>query len=108
MATLTAGLATFAIFNGPVLGIGPLAFIDAGLFAIIAVGLWRMSRGAAVAGLVLFVAEKILGAIESGSFQGAHVAAVLILAFVHGVRGTFALARLTATPRPAHAAIEPK
>jgi len=73
-------------------GIDAYALIDAVLFAIVAFGMWRHSRVAAVSGVVLFVGEKLYLWAAVGHRPGG-VAALLFLGFVNGVRGTFAYYR---------------
>ena len=69
------------------------ALVDAAAFAAIAFGLWKHSRVAAWAGLVLYCVERAYTWSTVG-IQSPVVAAILILAFVGGVRGTSALHRL--------------
>ncbi len=72
-------------------GIGIWAFVDVGLFILIGIGLCFHSRIAALAGLLLYIGERIF-MIKTMGFQASHVVAILIfgLAFVNGVRGAFA------------------
>ena len=80
-----------AAFQG--LGLNWYAFVDVGMFLLIAWGIRRVSRMAAVAGLVLFVIERI--AIFGQTKQtGGIVAIALLLAFGNGARGAFAYRRL--------------
>jgi ABC-type proline/glycine betaine transport system permease subunit len=75
------------------------ALVDALLFAAIAWGIQRGSRIAAVAGLGLYLVERAYLWSQTGvQVGGLFVAAALTLAFVHGVRGTFALQRLRTRP----------
>lgn len=55
-----------------------------------------MSRVAAVAGLGLYVLEQLLMRLDNPAVApvGLIVAGLIILAFIHGVRGTFAYHRL--------------
>jgi hypothetical protein len=81
-------------------GFGVSSLIDAALFAAIAFGLRRKSRFAAVAGLVLYLAERAYSWTETGSIGGnPALAIVLILGFVAGVRGAFAYQRLVRARR---------
>lgn len=98
-AAVTALFATIAIFaNRGIAGIGPSAFVDALLFALVAWRIRARSRAFAVAGLCLFVIEKAFQvATQPQSLRfGFIVAILLLLAFVSGVRGTFAYHRLVA------------
>jgi hypothetical protein len=72
-------------------GIDKVAFIDVGLFIFIGIGLFFHSRIAAIGGLLLYIAERIL-MIKMAGFQASQVVAIVIfgLAFINGVRGSFA------------------
>ena len=86
---ITLLFATLAAFGTSVAGITPGAFLDAAIFGVIAVGIWRMSRVAAAAGLVLFGLERILIARDNPKGGGLIVAIALLFAFANGVRATF-------------------
>jgi hypothetical protein len=82
------------------------ALVDAALFAAVAWGIHKGSRAAAVAGLVLYLIERAyfysqMGVPKAGLF----FSMALTLAFLHGVRGTFALHRLRERPSTAQAAL---
>ena len=62
------------------------SFADAFLFAIIAWGIHRKSRSAALSGLLLYLLERVFIL----SINGLPVAIILTLMFVNSVRGTFA------------------
>lgn len=68
------------------------AFWDAGIFVAIAWGIHRMSRVAAVMGLVLYIVSQVVmrATTPEASASGLWFAALFVLAFVNGVRGTFA------------------
>jgi hypothetical protein len=85
--TAVLALATFAgvhLFN-----ITGWALLDAALFAIIAWGISRMSRFAAVAGLALYAIESLAMLATSGP-TGVPMRIILLVMFVNAVRGTFA------------------
>ena len=65
------------------------ALADAGMFALIAWGLHKQSRFAAVSGLALYSFETIDRWIAVGP-KNPVLAGIFILAFIAGVRGTFA------------------
>lgn len=69
------------------------ALIDAVLFGLIAVGLWRRSRVAAWVGLLLYLFERAFMWSQIG-VRNPVIAAIFILAFLGGVRGTSALHRM--------------
>ena len=68
--------------------------IAAVIFGVIAIGIWRLSRVAAVLGLVLFVPDAIWMSLDVRGVTDLVKALVLILfltlLFANGVRGTFA------------------
>lgn len=90
VTTLRSILAIFDIQGLP--GSSPLSLIDAGLFAIVAWRIYRMSRAWALAGLLLYVYELtysvyLHGTKATASWFGG---AILLVGFVNGARGTFA------------------
>jgi len=93
VVVVTLVFATLAAFGTSVAGISPAAFLDAAIFGIIAIGIWRMSRVAAVAGLVLFVLERLLMFPENHSTGSLIVGIAIAIAFANGVRATFAYHR---------------
>lgn len=72
-------------------GLKEIAYIDVLLFTLIGIGISFHSRVAAVGGLLLYAAERYF-MISSYGFRPGQVTAVIIfgLAFINGVRGTFA------------------
>jgi len=100
-AIIVAGFTTVAVSLGLVgvtlFHIAPSALFDAALFAVIAYGLHRHSRTAAVAGLLLFLLEKIYTVMQTGSIFGVGALGVVFLfGFFNGVRGAFAFHKLLA------------
>ena len=77
------------------LGLDAWGFVDAAIFLVVAWGIHRMSRTAAVAGLIIYIAERLLIMLEAGS-RGIILTIILTLLFIHGVRGTFAFHRFRA------------
>ena len=69
-------------------GIGAEAYVDAGLFFLIGVGLLRKSRIAAVTGLIVYIAEQFY-MMKSGMGRASFVMVVFILAFANAIRATF-------------------
>jgi len=65
------------------------ALADAGLFGLVAWGLHRQSRFAAVSGLTLYSLETIDRWVAVGP-RNPVLAGIFILAFISGVRGTIA------------------
>ena len=72
------------------------ALADLVVFVAVAAGLYAYSRLAAVAGLLLFVASKVYGWVlisQKPQIGALLIAALFVIFYIHGVRGTFALAR---------------
>lgn len=96
VAVFTAGFATWAVVSRSTVlrFVDAWAYLDAVLFSLVAWGIHKESRVAAVVGLALYLLEKAYQIQTTGTFQGAVMAVFLTLFFVSGVRGTFALRRL--------------
>lgn len=69
------------------LGLNAWSLADVVLFLLVAWGIHRMSRTAAVLGLLLYVAEKLMA---GNGAKGIIMTIVFTLLFIGGVRGTFA------------------
>jgi len=97
VAAITAVFATIALVaNTDILAINAWAYIDAVLFGLIAWRIKRRSRVFAVAGLCLFIVEKIVQFSQPEvASSGAVMAVLFLLLFVGGVRGTFAFHRFS-------------
>jgi hypothetical protein len=74
-------------------GLDLWGLFDAGLFALLGWGLLRCSRVAAVATLLLYLAERVLVVAQAGVGATIIVALLIIVALVGGVRGAFAYQR---------------
>ena len=94
VASVTSLVAALALAGTKLLGIDASAFLDAAIFAAIAVGIRRKSRFAAVAGLCLYILERIYMMQRSGA-GGIVMGIFLTLLFLNAVRGAFAYHRLT-------------
>jgi hypothetical protein len=89
VAVLGSLLTAVFIFGDGAPVVNAWGFADAAIFAGIAFGIRRKSRLSAVLGLVLYVSNVIYGFIVFGP-KSPLIPALVSLAFVHGVRGTFA------------------
>lgn len=89
-ASVTAIFATISLFmKQAFFSIDAYAYVDALIFAFLAWRIRKMSRVFSVIALVLFILEKIEMARTLGA-TGLPMAIIMILFFIHGVRGTFA------------------
>jgi len=101
VAIFTFLWATVALFaKSSIAGIDASAYFDALIFGIIAVGIRYRNRGFAIAGLCLFLLEKIF-MISAGVLWGPSllIATFITLSFIHGIRGTIAIHRYRKMPQ---------
>jgi hypothetical protein len=69
------------------------ALVDAGLFALIAFGIYKMSRLAAVIGIALYLWGQLNQILATGNSN--YILIILFtLYFIHAIRGTFAYHKL--------------
>lgn len=97
LAVMTAILATVEVLRSAMDGPGAEAFVSPVVFAGIAFGIYRKSRLAAIFGLVLYLTGRAYVLATVGPNIG-FIPALVALAFLHGVRGTFAYRKLPARP----------
>jgi hypothetical protein len=95
VACVTSLFASLSMFGVKMFAINVWAFLDAGLFVAIAFGIRNKSRFAAVAGLCLYVVERV-AMIQRGGMGGIVMGILFILLFINAVRGTFAYHQMTA------------
>jgi len=105
VACVTAAIALVSIFlHKPILGIDGFGLVDATIFAAIGFGIYRKSRSSAVLGLVVYLVERIYMTVTNGASSSAGVMTIILsLAFVHGIRGTFAYRKLSGQASIEHA-----
>lgn len=89
VASITALFATISLTGTTIVQVDAWAYIDAVFFALIAFGIYKMSRIASILGLLLYLFERAYMWSTIGP-KGLGMAAIIILAFVNSVRGTFA------------------
>lgn len=113
-AVLTGAFALYSLTGNQVLNIGPFALIDAALFALVAWLIHRMSRAGAIAGLVLYLAEKVSGLVNAlnDPVSSRHTASIIVfgafvLCYVNAIRGTFGYHVLLENGEPAVAVNDP-
>lgn len=98
-AVITALLASWSLGSGKAAleFVDAWAFIDVAIFSAVAFGIYKESRFAAVAGLVIFLGEKLYQIAISTTTSGIIMALILSTCYVAAIRGTFALRRFRAT-----------
>ena len=96
-ALVVAGITSLVVamsFAGvKMFGIGASAMLDAAIFAAIAFGIKRKSRFAAVAGLILYILERVYMMQRTGA-GGLVMGVFFTLLFINAARGAFAYHRL--------------
>ena len=94
---MTALLAILGYFNiSKLTDIGSL--VDAVIFALIAIGIHRAWRSAAVGGLAFYLIERIYNWSQVG-FTFSWLAIIISIAFVNSIRGTYWIASKRNTNR---------
>ncbi len=102
VAGVNALFGVLAIFGLQILpGFSRLSLVDAALFSLVAWQTYRMSRVWAVVGLLMNLAGLASRFYQQGvtEMAGIVVGVIILLAFVNGVRGTFAYHKLSTQPR---------
>lgn len=87
---LVTGIVTFLETNGytKLFGLGPEAYIDAGLFFIIGIGILFYSRIAALAGLLLYLFAQYQ-MMQSGNSRFSIMALYFTLVYINALRAAF-------------------
>lgn len=88
VAVVTAGVAILSHVGVPILDFNLEALVDAALFAIVAWGIHKMSRTAAVGGLGLYLIERIYMWSNHGP-KGFIWVVIITLMYINAIRGTF-------------------
>jgi len=91
-SVVTAGLAVLGGLGFKIMGFDLWCLIDAGLMGLLALGIHRMSRTAALIALLYYVAGRIDLWSQYG-LQAPVMVAIIGLMFLSSVRGTFAFHR---------------
>jgi hypothetical protein len=96
-AAIFAAIINFTFVSLEINGSG--ALVDAAFFAVIAFGLYKMSRSAAVLGIVYYFLTRA-GWWSYRDWQNVWLAGLISLMFINSIRGTFAYHKLKmASPR---------
>ena len=99
-AVVTALLASWSLGSGKQAFefVGPWAIIDVAISAAVAFGIYKESRFAAVAGLVIFLGNKgyQIAVTTAITTSGIIVAFILTMCYVAAIRGTYELRRFRA------------
>lgn len=100
VAGMTALFALVSMFAPLPLGfpVSGWSLIDAVIMGIIAWGIHRLSRIAALAGLIYYIIGQVyMFSASAGKYKVSFITILITLAFVNSVRGTFAYHRLQKT-----------
>ncbi len=100
VTALLSGLAISGNAFAKGLHLSAWSLLDASTFGVIALGLWKQSRVAATAGLAFYVFEQAYAMMTMQRFGNPIMVVVFTFAFIAGVRGTYARARLLKEPDP--------
>jgi len=93
IAVVTLGLVIYSVLQEPILGVTVWSTVDIALYAVVAFGMRKMSRVAAVAGFVLYLSSLAYQASEKG-LQNPVMALLFISFFITGIRGAFSYHRI--------------
>lgn len=91
VAGITAIVAILSLFGLEITSLW--ALVDAALFALIAFGIYKLSRVAAVIGLTLYLWEQLSQILATGK-TNIFLVVLFTLYFIHAIRGTFAYHKL--------------
>jgi hypothetical protein len=91
VAFLTLGTVALALFlrHVPISASLAPALIEAAIFSALAWGIWRGSRVAALAALILYVLDYVIVAVNTSWTAGIIMHAAISICLLSGVRGTF-------------------
>lgn len=88
VAAVTTVFSTIGQLNNNFMGFDAWSYLDAVLFAIIAFGIFKYSRTAAILGLLLYLLERAVMWAEHGA-RNPFMAFLFIMLFISSIRGTF-------------------
>ncbi|WP_164668245.1 hypothetical protein [Virgibacillus doumboii] len=89
-AFLAVVITVVMILNTDFLGVNPLGYIDAVIFAFLAFGVFKKSRTCAIILLVYFILGQGITLLLGGSLAGIPLALLFLYIYIQGIRGTFA------------------
>lgn len=96
-AVITAALAIASVYGYSVPGfVDVYSLIDVAFLVVLAYGIWKMSRAAAGIALIYFVFSSIVVLTEGGT-GSIVVRMFFLLAYINGIRGTFAYHKMNKT-----------
>ncbi len=94
IAAITAlGSVLSIVYQKPIFGLDGWGLVDAILFGVASWRIRKLSRGWAIAGLVLYLLEVAYKLLSSSPSAIGVLAVVFILTFIAAIRGTFAYHR---------------
>ena len=98
-AVMISVLATYSIFASQkaLQIIDAWSFIDAAIFSLIAGGIYKEKRFAALFGLLFFGYEKYDQFLRTGAIPGPILVGILFICYLHSTRALFSLRKLRIT-----------
>jgi hypothetical protein len=96
---VTATIATLNLAGiTNLLGLNAWAYVDAAIFLVLALFIYRLSRAAAISALALYALERVgLILMSDSHYGGGAVTILFVFMFVNAIRGTFAYRHFTAS-----------
>ncbi len=89
IAIITAIAVVISINGTDIYGMDYWAFFDVAIFIIIGLGIYKMSRIAAVLGFIFYVAEQV-NMMASYGTRPSFLMIVFVITYINAIRGTFA------------------
>lgn len=94
IAAVTGVLAVLSIiYHHPILGLDGWGLVDAGIFALIAWRISKVSRAWAIVGLLMYLLEVGYKLATNPSGALGVLTIIFVLAYINGIRGAFAYHR---------------
>jgi hypothetical protein len=96
---VTGGFVTYRVLQASSGALAVAGYIETAMFALLAFGIWRLWRAAAVIAFVLFVGEQVLAGVRAHGMVGL-IPILVALFLISGVRGTFQFHRFSRSGVP--------
>ncbi len=87
---ITSLFIVLEFFGVKLLDIGFQGFVDIIIFSVIAVGIYKLNKYAAIAGLLFYLFEISFSILFSGNFSIGWMTIIFVFLYINSIRGTFA------------------